>query len=358
MRNMAVKVKQMLVASLLLCCWAGVEPTSLWAQQRPSYLTMPGQSHRGALPELTEQQVALSVALKADVTEFATKIGERNAVRKLAELNRAADYIQKRWTTAGVQVNIAEFTARGVKCKNLWWERKGTKKPDEIVLIGAHYDSAVGAPAANDNGSGIAALLCLAKELAEWQPERTLRFVAFPNEEQPFFQRNDMGSYVHAAGCRKRKEKIVAMLSLETIGYYSDRPGSQSYPANLRPYFPTTGNFVAFVGNPSSEKLVKQVAGSFRQHAKFPSEGAALPAELPGVGWSDHWSFWQFGYPAVMVTDTALFRYPHYHKVSDTPDKIDFTKLARVVDGLRYVIEDLTRVTPVAAEKPATASKR
>jgi hypothetical protein len=329
---------------LLLVCGASVCSASVWAQNRPSYLKMPGQSYRGPLAALTEQQVALREALKTDVTQFATKIGERNAVRKLAALNRAADYIQQRWNAAGQKAQIAEFTSRGVKCRNIWCQRKGTRKPEEIVLIGAHYDSAIGSPAANDNGSGIAALLCLGKEFAEFEPERTLKFVAFTNEEQPYFQRNDMGSYVHAAGCRKRKDNIVAMLSLETIGYYSDRPGSQSYPATLRPYFPTTGNFIAFVGNTESEKLVKQVTGSFRQHAKFPSEGAALPAGLPGVGWSDHWSFWQFGYPAAMVTDTALFRYPHYHKATDTPDKIDFAKLARVVDGLRYAIEDLTRV--------------
>ena len=336
----------LLVPSGLLMLLACFIPVTVQAQNRPSFLTMPGKSYTGALPKLTEEQAALRDSLKEDVTMLATKIGERNAVRRPVELNEAADYIVRRWSDAGYQAMAAKFNSRGHECKNIFWEREGTDKPDEIVLIGAHYDSAIGAPAANDNGSGVASLLCLSDLLKDYEPEKTLRFVAFPNEEQPYFQRSDMGSYVHAAACRKRKENIVAMISLETLGYYSDRPGSQRYPAALRQYFPTTGNFIAFVANSESEELVKQATGTFRQHAKFPSEGAALSAFLPGVGWSDHWSFWQFGYPAIMVTDTALYRYPHYHQASDTPDKLDYDKLARVVSGLGFVIQDLTQVKP------------
>jgi Zn-dependent M28 family amino/carboxypeptidase len=131
------------------------------------------------------------------------------------------------------------------------------------------------------------------------------------------------------------------MLSLETIGYYSDAPNSQQYPPPFNLYYPSTGNFIGFVGNEESSRLVEQVVRAFRQHAKFPSEGSAAPSDVPGVGWSDHWSFWQAGYPALMVTDTAPFRYPHYHLSSDTPDKLDYDRMARVVDGLQAVIGDL-----------------
>jgi hypothetical protein len=134
------------------------------------------------------------------------------------------------------------------------------------------------------------------------------------------------------------------MLSLESIGYYSSEPGTQHYPPPLGFFYPSRGDFIAFVGNPASRALVRRVVERFRAEARFPAEGAALPAVLPGVGWSDQWAFWQAGYPAVMVTDTAPFRNPNYHRSSDEPDTVDFDRLARVVAGLESVIVDL--VTP------------
>ena len=184
----------------------------------------------------------------------------------------------------------------------------------------------------------MAALLALARRFAKCKPDRTLRFVAFVNEEPPYFQTAKMGSGVYARRCGQRREKIVAMLSLETIGYYSDARGSQKYPPPLGLLYPSTGNFIAFVGNVKSRDLVRRMVGTFRQHEKFPSEGAALPAATPGVGFSDQWSFWQEGYPAAMVTDTAMFRYPYYHEAEDTIDKVDFDRTARVVRGLEKVI--------------------
>jgi hypothetical protein len=131
------------------------------------------------------------------------------------------------------------------------------------------------------------------------------------------------------------------MISLEMLGFYSDAPGSQKYPALLSLFYPSRGNFIAFVGNSESRDLVRRSTRSFRESAKFPSEGVAAPASLPGVGWSDQWSFWQQGYPAIMITDTAVFRYPYYHTPFDTTDKIDFEKMARVVDGVRNVVGSL-----------------
>ena len=197
---------------------------------------------------------------------------------------------------------------KGRECYNLEVEIIGSEKPDEIVVIGAHYDSLEGTTGANDNGSGVAALLAIARAFGDKQPVRTLRFVAFTNEEPPFFQSDDMGSLVYARRCSERNENIVAMLSLETIGYYTDEERSQDYPSGLMDFvFPTTGNFISFVGNIKSRKLLGDVAGSFRQYAKFPSVAAFLPEDIVGVGWSDQWSFWQYGYPAIMVTDTAPF---------------------------------------------------
>jgi len=313
---------------------------SALAQSRPENLTMPGKSYAGPLPELTKEQAALRDALKNDVEHLARRIGERNASQQPANLAKAAALIEKAFADEGYEVQRDEFMVRGVKCQNLWVELKGSEKPTEIVVVGAHYDSVNDCPGANDNASGMAGLLAIARRFTKVEPERTLRLVAFTNEEPPYFQTDQMGSYVHARQCKRREENIVAMLSLETIGYYSDEEGSQKYPPLVAHLYPTTGNFIGFVGDLDSAALVKEMVGAFRTHAKFPSEGGALPAVIPGVGWSDHWSFWQFGYRAVMVTDTAPFRYPHYHEKSDTPDKLDFDRLARVVEGLFAVVGD------------------
>jgi hypothetical protein len=153
-----------------------------------------------------------------------------------------------------------------------------------------------------------------------------------------------MGSLVYARGCKARGDRIAAMISLETIGYFSDAPRSQTYPsAGIRPFYPSTGNFIGFVGNVRSRALLHHAIRIFRQQAKLPSEGGALPSFIPGVGWSDQWAFWQCGYPAFMVTDTAPFRYPHYHEATDTPDKLDYDRFALVVSGLEKTIAELIK---------------
>ncbi len=304
---------------------------------------MPGKSFQGPLPELTVAQQSLRDRLEAHNRQLALEIGERNAYRRPAQLQQTVEYLDQSLAPAGT-VGRQTFTASGVKCHNLEVMLTGTVRPQESVVVGAHYDTVAHCPGANDNGSGVAALLALAELLAEFKPERTLRFVAFANEESPYYRTSQMGSLVYARRLRARGDKITAMLSLETIGYFSDVQGSQKYPPPLSRYYPSTGNFIGFVGNVQSAALVRQAVAAFRRHAKFPSEGGALPAHIDGVGWSDHWSFWQQGYPALMVTDTAPFRYPHYHRHTDTPDKLDFARMARVVDGLRHVIVELTTV--------------
>jgi hypothetical protein len=154
-----------------------------------------------------------------------------------------------------------------------------------------------------------------------------------------------MGSYVYAKQCKARGDQIAGMISLETIGFYSDAPRSQNYPApGLSLAYPTTGNFIGFVGNTGARDFLKRTLAIFRTQGKIPSEGATLPAFISGVAWSDHWSFWQCGYPAaIMVTDTAPFRYPHYHEASDTPDKLEYDRFALVVSGLEKTIAELAK---------------
>jgi Zn-dependent M28 family amino/carboxypeptidase len=307
-------------------------------------IPMPGKSHRGPLPPSTPKQADLAAALRRDVVELADKIGERN-VEKYAALQKAADFIERELSVVG-KVSRQTYPASGKDCDNLEVEIKGSKHPDEIVIVGGHYDSVFGCKGANDNGSGTAGVLALARILAKTAPERTLRFVAFVNEEPPHFRSEEMGSRVYAKRCRERDENVVAMLSLETIGYYSDAEGSQKYPSPLGLFYPSQGNFIAFVGNVGSRSLVRKCVRLFRERAQFPSEGAAVPGMLPGVGWSDHESFWEHGYEGVMVTDTAPFRYPHYHYPGDTADKIDYDRCARVVEGVEHILRDLAGIPP------------
>ncbi len=310
----------------------------------------PGQSFSGELPELQENEIKLSDELRRDVTHLSEQIGPRSLVT-YPKLNQAADWIEEQLVDAGYDVQRQQYTVRDLACFNLEAEIRGATNPEEIILVGAHYDSyggrpglVPGTPGANDNATGMAALLALARRFADSQPDRTLRFVAFTNEEPPYFKTDDMGSLVYARRCRKRDENLVAVLSLETMGYFTDEPDSQQYPSPFDKFYPSTGNFIGVVGDVGSRPLIHQVIESFRKHGEFPSESGALPAAVAGVGWSDHWSFWQEGYQGVMITDTAIFRYPYYHMPGDTPDKLNFEAMARVVDGLEAVIIDLASV--------------
>jgi len=303
---------------------------------------MPEKSHRGPAPPLTTGELNMAQRLKADVTMLAGTIGERNTNR-YGQLQQSAAYISDQLRRMGYGIREESFTANHRQVMNIEAELKGTLKPNEILVVGAHYDSPPESPGANDNASGVAALLELARQFKDTQPGRTLRFVAFVNEEPPYFRTELMGSRVYAANARKRGDKITAMLALETIGYYSDEPGSQKYPAPFSLFFPDKGNFIGFVGNLKSRSLVRSSIRTFRETTPFPSEGLAAPEFVKGIGWSDHSSFWQEGYPGIMITDTAPFRYPHYHEREDTPDKLDYERMVRVVDGIGRVVEGLAR---------------
>ena len=282
----------------------------------------------------------LADRLETHVRMLADTIGERNVYRPRA-LADAATYIEQQWLDMGYKAVPQTYDVEGVCCSNLEVTRLGTRRPAEILLIGAHYDSVLGSPGANDNGSGVAAMLEMARYVANAQVDRTVRFVAFVNEEPPFFSRDQMGSQLYARAARKRRDNIRFMVSLETIGYYSERPRSQIYPPLFRHFYPDKGNFIAFVSNFRSRAVLRRFVAAFRQNSPFPAESAATFSWVPGVAWSDHLSFWRNAYRALMITDTAFYRYPHYHAPTDTADELNYAAMAIVVEGLSRTIVSL-----------------
>jgi Zn-dependent M28 family amino/carboxypeptidase len=277
---------------------------------------MPGSSYRGPL-EFTAEEKQLAARLRAHVEALAA--GERNT-----DLERPARYIEQQ---------LGKTTSQGF--------RSGGRTVRNIetgagsVVVGAHYDSVPGSPGADDNASGVAVLIELARMGLQ------ARFVAFANEEMPYFETEEMGSQVWAREAQRRGERIGAMLSLEMLGYYCDARRTQHYPLPFGWLYPDRADFIGFVGDLGARRLVHRAIDAFRRQAKFPSEGVAAPAFIPGVTWSDHWSFREQGYAAIMVTDTAFNRYPHYHLASDTAEKLDYLRMARVALGLAAVIKEL-----------------
>jgi Zn-dependent M28 family amino/carboxypeptidase len=278
---------------------------------------MPGASHRGALPPFSDRELA--ERLKRHVTELART--QRNT-----DLERPARYIENAFGSSQSHY----FESGGRKVRNI-------EAGSGAIVVGAHYDTVPGSPGADDNASGVAVLV----ELARMLPQEGIRFIAFANEEPPYFMGPDMGSWMSAKRSRERGEEVRAMFSLEMLGYYRDEPHTQRYPFPLGFFYPDRGNYIAFVGDLGARALVRRAIRSFRKNTRFPSEGVAAPAFVPGVTWSDHWSFRDHGFPAIMVTDTAFFRYPHYHSSTDTPEKLDYERMARVTLGLAAMLKEL-----------------
>lgn len=305
-------------------------------------IRMPGTSFRGELPSTTEAQLEAAERIRSDVASLAGAIGQRSTYNAKS-LAQAALELKRSLESIGYTVLDHSFPARGAASPNLQIQIDGTDPAlaSEIILCGAHYDAYQGTPGADDNASGVAAILELARRFHDHPQARTLRLVLFVNEEPPAFKTSDMGSRIYADKSKADGDRIIAMLSLESIGYYRTEAGSQDYPYPFQWFYPTTGDFIAIVGNLSSRSLVHRAVATFRASCKFPCEGLASPESIPGVGWSDHWAFWRTGFPAVMVTATAPFRNPNYHEASDTPDTLDYDRLSRVVDGLQLVIEEL-----------------
>lgn len=284
--------------------------------------------------------ISLATRLRRHVERLAGQIGERHVQRPQA-LHAAERYIGDTLRALGYDVARQNYEAHGVDCANLEVVIDGSERAGEIVLAGAHYDTVPGSPGADDNASGVAAVLELARLLRGATPGRSIRLVAFVNEEPPFFFWGEMGSKVYARAARARGDVIRVMLSLEMLGCYSDEKGSQGYPPLLKHFYPAQGNYIAFVSNLRSRHALRAVFDAFRQGSDFPAEKLAAPALVPGIGWSDQLSFWREGYPAAMVTDTAFHRNPHYHCPTDTPEKLDYVRMAQVVAGLAGMLESL-----------------
>jgi hypothetical protein len=286
-------------------------------------MVMPGRSHAGALPALSPQEKLLSEKLKAHVAVLAR--AERNT-----DLETSARYIEAQFGSFTVQ----EFPVRGRTVRNI-------ESGAGPIVVGAHYDTVPGSPGADDNASAVAVLIELQKLLAPERPP--IAFVAFVNEELPYSYTLESGSFRCARRAKERGEPVRAMFSLEMLGYFSDAPGSQRYPWPLSLVYPDRANFVAFVGDLGARALVRKAIALFRKGSRFPSEGVAAPAALPGIRASDHWSFRMHGFPAIMVTDTAYNRNPNYHRASDTPDTLDYDRMARVALGLASMLRELSR---------------
>jgi Zn-dependent M28 family amino/carboxypeptidase len=232
------------------------------------------------------------------------------------------------------------YNARNRVFRNIGAEIEGSTRRDEIVVVGAHYDTHKNSPGANDNASAIAALFQLARAFAGSRPARTMRFIAFTNEESPFTRTRYMGSRVYAKECRRRGDNVIAMVGLEMLGCYRPHKGAQWL--SLGGYFlPQQGNFLALVGNRSSRPLLKQIAQLLSTNETLRSVPVTLPTHFPGARSSDHWSFWMEGFQAVMATDTVPLRYPYYHRAGDTPDKLNFTWLAQITIALEAALRAL-----------------
>ncbi|MCU0959911.1 MAG: M28 family peptidase [Pirellulaceae bacterium] len=307
---------------------------------------------------MTVAERTRSARLRGDVQRLCADIGERNFVAYRG-LQHAAEFVAGSLAESGYAVEcqdvaVPEFARHAARRSsggavpafvNVIAQLEGAELPGEILVVGAHYDSVAvpGCVGADDNASAVAGLLAIARELADRRLRRTVRFAAFVNEEPPFFESPGMGSLAYAARCRAMQDRIIGMICLEMIGYYDDTPGSQQYPfpIPLSWFYPNRGDFIGFVANPASRHLLRRVVRSFRRTTPFPSVGAAVPSWIPGVSLSDHGSFWHHGYPAIMVTDTAMFRYPWYHTAQDDPERLDFDRMARVVGGLLEAVASL-----------------
>ena len=280
--------------------------------------------------------------LKKTVKVLAREIGSRGHLQTDA-LNKTIEYISSELRSYGYAVLDQPYDYRGTTYRNIFAEKKGSTEPEKILIVGAHYDTVTGTPGADDNASAVAGLLELARLLAGKPLNRTVQFVAFTLEEPPLFRSRFMGSYVYAGSLRDAGRDVEGMICLEMIGYFTDEPGSQFFPLPfMRWLYPDKGNFIMFVSNIKSRGFLYRVKGGFKKGTDLPVESLSTLSIVPGVDFSDHRSFWKFGYNALMVTDTAFYRNPQYHGAGDVPEILDYKRMADVVLGLKSAIEELT----------------
>jgi Zn-dependent M28 family amino/carboxypeptidase len=285
---------------------------------------------------LSKGERTSSENMRKTVMYLSDELGVRNYVH-YDHLEKSALYITNAFEALGYSVQAVEYQVDGQVFKNIIAEKPVGDPEGGILLIGAHYDSCFN-PGADDNASGVAGLIELARLLKDIPFKHRLRFAAFVNEEPPFFLTEQMGSRVYLRHALSQREKIKAAVILEMIGYYSEKPFSQKYPFLLGPFYPNAANFILVAGNFPSKGVVRRLTKGFRHSETFPIESIVAPAFVPGITFSDHSSFWQAGIPAVMVTDTAYLRNRHYHAETDLADTLNYAKMAKVVSGLKEAI--------------------
>ena len=259
-------------------------------------------------------------------------------------LNTAADYIQKQWEQLGLDVSRQTFMVDGIEYHNIIAELGSPEAP--LAVIGAHYDVCGDQPGADDNASAVAGLLELSRVLLAHQEELSYRFVlvAYALEEPPHFATEFMGSAVHAASLSQEGQQPEFMVSLEMLGYFSDQPGSQQYPLpGMSLLYPSKGDFIALISDNSSRNMLKNIKKSMAAVSKVPIVSMCAPRQVVGIDFSDHRNYWQYGVPAMMLTDTAFFRNPNYHQVTDTPDTLDYERMAFVVEAFAWAMMNLEK---------------
>lgn len=299
--------------------------------------------------DVKEDAEAIEQRLRLHVDRLAGLIGPRNLSRPRS-IQATLGYLRGQWDEIGFEVVEENYFALGREATNLIVERQGSRKPEEIVLLGAHYDTCFETPGADDNASAVAVMLEVSRLLQAHIGRRTVRYVAFACEEPPYFnldKTGPMGSQEHARRARERGDDIVAMLCLEMLGYYSDEPGSQQIPEEIPPMLkrclPTRGDFLAAVGNLQSWRLLWPVRRGFKKACRLPLFTIALPESVTAIQLSDNHSFWDYDYPALMVTDTSFLRNPNYHTLSDTPETLDYARMTKATLGIAGAMRRLLR---------------
>jgi len=302
-------------------------------------------THRASLL-MNIDKTQIETNLRLHVDRLAGLIGART-LRRPKTIQATIGYIEGQWAEMGYKNTRETYDALGDEATNLIVEQTGSESPEEIVLLGAHYDTVSTTPGADDNASAVAVLLEVGRLLKQHNCKRTIRYVAFACEEPPYFNLDAMGSQYHARQSRIRGDKIVGMLCLEMVGYYSTAIGSQAIPPMIpnwmHRFFPKRGDFLAAVGNIPSWKLCWKFRRGFKRGArKMPLFSICLPEKINEIRLSDNSSFWDQGYPALMLTDTSFLRNPNYHQSTDTPDTLDYPRMTEVTLGVASAMRSLS----------------
>lgn len=285
--------------------------------------------------KMKTELIGIKKSMQSDI-EYLQNLGPRNSENGTSykQLRQCEEWVKQRWESQGYVVKKHTFSIKRKEYSNLEIEIRGRKLPSEIIIISAQYDTLPDSPGANNNGSGMAILFQLSQLLRKHTPDRTLRLLNFVNEEDPFFGTEMMGSYQYAKRSHQLREDIKVMLSMDALGIYKDEPGSQRLPFPFSMFYPNRGNFLAFIGDFSSRKYMIETTRGFKKGSSFPIEAGVVPKWAKGAAWSDHSSFWKFGYPGIMVTDTGGFRSPSHTTKEDTMEKLNFEAMSRIVVGM------------------------